>query len=289
MVAYYNENNPEAAEWLRGLISAGLIAPGDVDERSICDVNPEDVMGYEQRHWFAGIGGWSLALRIAGVPDCFRIDTGSCPCQPWSVIGEGRGASDPRHLWPELLRLVIQCETPVVIGEQVASSDGRWWLSGVRSDLEALGYAVGCSDLCSAGVGSPCARQRLYWGGCSTERLRHSFDTGLEGHSGDGNQGKESGWLDQIPRGPVPSADVWSDFTVGRFRGDKWRRVESGVKPLVHGVPVGLGRGEPELRRLVRGAGKNRKLRLMGYGNAICPSLAAVFIRSFFDSLRELR
>jgi hypothetical protein len=30
--AYYNEFDPFAAAWLRELIKAGLIAPGDVDE-----------------------------------------------------------------------------------------------------------------------------------------------------------------------------------------------------------------------------------------------------------------
>ena len=30
MAAYYNEFDPYAAQWLRNLIAAGLIAPGDV-------------------------------------------------------------------------------------------------------------------------------------------------------------------------------------------------------------------------------------------------------------------
>ncbi len=34
MPACYN-NDPYAAQWLRNLIAAGQIAPGDVDERSI--------------------------------------------------------------------------------------------------------------------------------------------------------------------------------------------------------------------------------------------------------------
>lgn len=53
--AYYNEFNPFAAQWLRNLIDAGAIAPGDVDERSIEDVRPTDLLGYTQCHFFAGI------------------------------------------------------------------------------------------------------------------------------------------------------------------------------------------------------------------------------------------
>lgn len=69
MTAYYNEINAHAAQWLRNLIDAGHIAPGVVDERSIEDVRPDDLVGFTQCHFFAGIGGWSIALRMAGWPD----------------------------------------------------------------------------------------------------------------------------------------------------------------------------------------------------------------------------
>ncbi len=45
MTAYYNEIDPYAAEWLRNLIAAGEIAPGDVDERSIKEVSGDDLRG----------------------------------------------------------------------------------------------------------------------------------------------------------------------------------------------------------------------------------------------------
>lgn len=50
MGAYYNENEPFAAQWLRNLIAAGHIAPGDVDDRSILDVRADDLRGYAQCH-----------------------------------------------------------------------------------------------------------------------------------------------------------------------------------------------------------------------------------------------
>jgi DNA (cytosine-5)-methyltransferase 1 len=79
MTAYYNEIDPFAAAWLRELIKAKHIAPGDVDERSIEDVVPSELMGYTQCHFFAGIGVWSHALRCAGWTDDRPIWTGSCP------------------------------------------------------------------------------------------------------------------------------------------------------------------------------------------------------------------
>jgi len=163
MTAYYNENDPQTAAWLRALIDANLIAPGDVDVRSICDVTPSDLEGYTQCHFFAGIGGWSYALRLAGWLDDRPVWTGSCPCQPFSTAGKGLGTADERHLWPELRRLIAERRPAVCFGEQVAGAAGREWLSGVRTDLEGLDYAVGAADLCSASVGAPHIRQRLFW------------------------------------------------------------------------------------------------------------------------------
>jgi DNA (cytosine-5)-methyltransferase 1 len=161
--AYYNEIDPFAASWLENLIAAGHIPYGRVDRRSIEDLTPADVAGPGQRHFFAGIAGWSYALRLAGIPDDADIWTGSCPCQPFSSAGKRGGTSDARHLWPAWFALIEQCRPPVIFGEQVASSDGLAWLDIVFSDLERCGYSVGAADLCAAGVGAPHIRQRLYF------------------------------------------------------------------------------------------------------------------------------
>lgn len=108
-------------------------------------------------------GGWDLALQLARWPADREVWTGSCPCQPFSAAGKRRGLADERHLWPEFFRLIAWCRPPVIFGEQVASADGRLWLSGVRAEMEALGYAVWAVDTCAAGVGAPHIRQRLYW------------------------------------------------------------------------------------------------------------------------------
>jgi DNA (cytosine-5)-methyltransferase 1 len=156
---YANENDPKAAHWLSKI----PCKIDHVDARSIQEVTKNDVFNYTQCHFFAGIGGWPLALQIAGYPVDARVWTGSCPCQPFSQAGKRKGTSDERHLWPEFLRLITECKPPTIFGEQVASKDGRDWLATVRTDLEALGYAVGAADLCAAGVGAPHIRQRLFW------------------------------------------------------------------------------------------------------------------------------
>ena len=281
MTSYYNELDPKAAAWLRELISHGHIAPGDVDERSIADVHPTDLLGYDQCHFFAGIGGWSYALRLAGWPDDRPVWTGSCPCQPFSVAGNGLGTADARHLWPEFQCLIAQCRPASVFGEQVASKPGRAWLAGVRADLEALGYAVGAADLPAAGVGAPHIRQRLYWVA--------DADTGREGlESGSGERmvagraqfdpqpglgrSGEAGWMGDAdlagPQGRGERPDEYADQRTAWSASDtihcidgKARRVESGTFPLAHGIPARMGR-------------------LRGYGNAIVPQVAAEFIRA---------
>jgi len=161
--AYYNEFDTYAAAWLRNLIAAGLIPDGDVDERSITDVRAEDLRGYTQCHFFAGIGGWALAARLAGWPDDREIWTGSCPCQPFSVAGKGAGVDDPRHLWPHFFRLIRACRPAVVMGEQVAGAAGYGWLDGVVADLASEGYAGRGVDIPACAVDAPHIRSRLYW------------------------------------------------------------------------------------------------------------------------------
>lgn len=119
---YYNEHDQKTAAWLRSLILAGAIPDGHVDERSIADVHPSDLKGYTQCHFFAGIGGWSYALQLAGWLSDRPVWTGSCPCQPFSTAGKGLAQADERHLWPVFFDLIRQRRPPIVFGEQVASA-----------------------------------------------------------------------------------------------------------------------------------------------------------------------
>ena len=194
MSAYYNEFDPGAAAWLRELIKRGLIADGEVDERSILDVRPVDLRGFTQCHFFAGIGGWSYALRLAGWPDDRPVWTGSPPCQPFSAAGKGLGRDDARHLGPHFVSLVRAARPAVLFGEQVASSAvfgksesgagkaaaraPEWaWLDDLSDRLEAAHYAVGASDIPAAGIGAPHIRQRTFFGAV---RLADA-DTGSKG------------------------------------------------------------------------------------------------------------
>jgi DNA (cytosine-5)-methyltransferase 1 len=172
----YNEIDGYAADWLENLVAGGHIATGPVIRRSIVDLRPADVAGFNQSHFFAGIGVWPYALRAAGWPDDRPVWTGSCPCQPFSGAGKGAGFADDRHLWPVWFRLIRECRPGVILGEQVASPAALAWWDAVSTDLENAGYACAAVDLCAPGVGAPHIRQRLFWmayttgGGCQPRR-----------------------------------------------------------------------------------------------------------------------
>lgn len=176
MTAYYNEIEPYAAEWLRNLIKEGLIAHGEVDTRSIVDVRPGDLVGFDQCHFFAGLGGWSGALRLAGVPDTEPLWTGSCPCQPFSLAGKQKGFDDERHLWPVWSELISVRRPAKVFGEQVAAASA--WLGVVRGDLEAMDYAVGAIPCEAASAGADHLRDRFWFVANSQEKRRPDRNAG---------------------------------------------------------------------------------------------------------------
>ncbi len=270
---YYNEIDPKAAAWLRELIKAGEIPPGDVDERSIADVKPHEIAKYTQQHFFAGIGGWSLALRLANWPITRPIRTGSCPCQPFSTAGQQAGFDDPRHLWPAFRDLIAFGEPTVTFGEQVASALGREWLAGVRSDLEGMGYEVGAADLCAAGVGAPQIRQRLYWVANPNMPKQHKRTPGRKQPLHDKSEATArmgDADLSRLERRSTMQErpgklTAWSPSMAILGTDGDWRRIESGIFPLAHGVPCRM--------ELIR-----------GYGNAIVPQVAAEFISAFIEA-----
>jgi DNA (cytosine-5)-methyltransferase 1 len=213
--AYYNEYDPYAAQWLRNLIDAGHIAYGDVDTRSIVDVTPSDLAGYTQAHFFAGIGGWSLALRLAGWPDDRPVWTGSCPCQPFSIAGKSKGKTDERHLWPFWATLIRTCRPTVIFGEQVDAAIGHGWLDDVQSDLENENYAFGATCIPACGLGAPHIRQRLWF-------VAHSRSVGRA-------EGSKGSIESEVCRSGLPESQTPGSSTLGGLgnaeSGGQWSRI----------------------------------------------------------------
>ncbi|MCW9380080.1 DNA cytosine methyltransferase [Klebsiella quasipneumoniae] len=305
--AYYNEIDPFAAQWLRNLIAAGHISPGEVDERSIEDVTPDDLRGFTQCHFFAGIGVWSHSLRLAGWPDNKPVWTGSCPCQPFSAAGKGDGFADERHLWPAFNHLISERRPQHVFGEQVAAGNANVWFDLVQADLEGMGYAFGLTPFTSAGIGAPHIRERAYWvanadsvisdrrGNLRAPGRDEYSDSGDDGWLGNSNvarleglSGNDGAAGRERATGPAAAPGLhlralevngfWRDADWLLCRDGKWRPVEPGTFPLVDGTAARMGRVEPGVARV---ASSNRVGRLKGYGNAINAQAAAAFVRAY--------
>ena len=324
MTCYYNENDPYAADWLRRLIAAGELPAGEVDERSIEDVDAGDLRGYEQAHFFAGIGGWPLALEWADWEG--PVWTGSCPCQPLSGAGLRGGHRDKRHLWPAFHGLIAECRPAIVFGEEVGGPLGRAWMSAVRLDMEAMGYACGCADLPASSIGAPHIRQRLYWmayadGVGSARHCRQADIASGRGGAGGGladssergrEQGIHGGGREEVGRGGEPNglAVRGADDGLANANGERGRTLGGGLsgdeednrrqsdnEPKRDGagawegvewLPCGseIRPTEPGLLPLAHGI-SGRMGRIRAYGNAVVPQLAEAFIRAARDAAGE--
>ncbi|GIV82555.1 MAG: hypothetical protein KatS3mg051_1909 [Anaerolineae bacterium] len=223
----YTDIAPDACAWLHELIRDGHLPPAHVLQADIRDVTPGMLRGYVQVHAFAGIGGWPLALQMAGWPGGEPVWTASLPCQPFSTAGKKLGEKDERHLWPTFRRLVTECRPPVLFGEQVASDDGRDWLAAVRTDLEALEYEVGAADLCAAGVGAHHIRQRLYW---AAVRVGYPFSPRSQRHARDGCCVQESRRQPAHPARSAATASAYGKLVYSESGGSaptdaRWDRV----------------------------------------------------------------
>lgn len=299
---YYNEWDAPAAAWLRELIHQGFLPKGLVDERSIEEVTPRDLHGFTQCHFFAGIGGWPLALQLAGIPATTRLWTGSPPCQPFSAAGGQLGQFDPRHLAPVFLNLISQCRPPILFGEQVAPAIAKSWMCDLQTHLEGEGYAVGFAVLPACSVGAPHKRDRLFFGAQQLVNTSGARPCGralpvIQQSDGMGSLAKPNGEqqrprrstgerVNDVPAGwkqnPATTAGFcrdnstdphhgfWSDADWLGCRDGKFRPVESGTFPLANGVPARVGR-------------------LRGYGNAIVPQVAAEFISAFLEASAEIK
>ena len=261
--AWFNELDADAAMWLRALVTDGFLPSGGVETRSIVDLKPEDVPRGADAHFFAGIGGWPLALEMSEWPAHVPVWTGSCPCQPFSSAGKNDGTDDERHLWPAWLRLIREHRPLVAVGEQVASPSAHDWMRGVQDDLESAGYAVGYAVLPAAGVAAPHNRARIYWGAVLVD---HAVGAGRELRVA-------AGHADGAVQKPLPGP--WRDHRrlYCPFDG-KERRIplDAAIPVVAHGLPSRMA-----------------ELAAKGFGNAIVPLVASVFLDAFGQAAGVIR
>jgi DNA (cytosine-5)-methyltransferase 1 len=315
MFAYYNEIDPQAAAWLRQLIKDKLITDGEVDERSIIEVEPSDLYIFNRVHFFAGIGTWDYCLNEAGWG--YRpVWTASLPCQPFSVAGKGLGKSDERHLLPHFIELVRQCKPDTIFGEQVNAAIKHGWLDDLRANMEAQDYSVGHVVFGAHSIGAAHIRQRLYWVADNTgnrleggggENLRWCDEGIPKRINGYWNSGVSCGLADAKSarwgildtknfRSPDAQIDALTDSSNSVIHGqgqdidwpycrdNKYRPIKSGIKPLVNATAEGVVySGDPSQEINADYSTEARVMRLKGYGNAIVAGCGIEFISAFME------
>lgn len=143
---------------------------------------------------FSGIGGFSLAARWANIETVQFVEkdefcrkvlmknfpnvaihddiktfnfhkeveilTGGFPCQPFSVAGKQKGIEDDRYLWPEVIRLIRQCQPTWCVLENVPGIIPH--LDPILEDLEREGYTWQAYLIPASAVGAPHKRERLW-------------------------------------------------------------------------------------------------------------------------------
>jgi len=86
---------------------------------------------------------------------------GGYPCQPFSTAGNRRGEADDRHMWPHMLRIVLELRPNWVVCENVKGHI-TLGLDTVLDDLEAEGYTVRAVCIPACAVGAVHRRERVF-------------------------------------------------------------------------------------------------------------------------------
>lgn len=198
---------------------------------------------------------------------------GGFPCTPWSTAGKRLGTRDPRHLWPEMARVVDECRPAFVFAENVSLEAFRepW------RDLRGMGYRVPPAlRLGACQVGAMYHRHR-WW-------MLASDDEGIRCDA----QRTESAWIERGPRtacGGHPVAEA-RDADIARLA---QREGERGDACAQQPTAVGAAwrAAAPRLRRLVSGAARrveSRKDRIRAAGNLQVPQVAAAAFRHLMEN-----
>ena len=144
-----------------GGFSRGLEATGFFKTTRFVENDPycQAVLRY---HWpdIPVLGDIKNARR-PDFPERTDLVCGGFPCQPFSQAGKQHAQDDPRHLWPEMFRIIRELRPTWVCGENVTGLV-RLGLDEVLTDLEGEGYATRTFNIPACATGAPHLRQRLW-------------------------------------------------------------------------------------------------------------------------------
>src|SRR5262249_8443315 len=272
---------------------------------------------------FSGIGGFSLGLERAGMktvafceidPYCRKVLAkqwpgvkihenikqldgsqydgavdlicGGYPCQPFSVAGKQQGEKDPRHLWPEMYRIIRPARPRWVVAENVRGHI-RLGFDTVAAQLEDEGFTVWPFVIPACAVGAPHRRDRLWIvGHAPGERLHARSQTRVhceaEGKGAWNAESQRRGedvahsselhreWWGAWPgRGGGFASNVAEDDQRSRSSADGYWAVEPDVGRVAHGISA-------------------RVDRLRALGNAVVPQIPELIGRTILAYEHQL-
>lgn len=206
------------------------------------------------------------------------ILSGGFPCQPYSVAGNRKGKEDDRHLWPEMLKAIRECQPRWIVGENVpgiVNWNGGLVFEEVCIDLENEGYEVQPIVLPAACVGAPHKRDRVWFIAYCNNRNGEEVGFQARGKVNmDGIEGaRATSNSDSIKR-PKRRCDAERSTSTKRHVGlcDSW--ADGGAwqdfptQPPVCGGDDGL---PSKLDGITFSKWRNESIK--GYGNAVVPQV----------------
>lgn len=321
---YYNDSEKFVCRWLENLIMFGHIPNGIVDCRPIQEITPNDLKGFTQCHFFAGIGGGASPLNSRGGQKIDRSGPAPAPANRSPSQGNKKGSPIPATygLPGSIFKRNAALQSSLVSRLQTL-------LTG-SPECEVI-WAVWITPWGGIPIEAACAGAAQYrdrfWFVAErddtkrrAEESRRHNDNREDAGRGEGHgdvaecgvgvlapirrprlEGKQS-----QPQNPLPQLqslqragllnmvrppfDGWGQgWTESEFRG---RGFTATVASLPNGGGQFIGCPDGKYRRLppprVRWLGNgipSRVAQLRALGNSIYPPVAAAFIRAYMETL----
>jgi DNA (cytosine-5)-methyltransferase 1 len=228
-----------------------------------------------------------------------------CECRPSAIFGEQSASPDGREWLDGVSADLEELGYGVAAADLPASSVGAphrrqrlFWVAWL-ADSGGSEFTEWCRTGSTGGMGHAARdneRRAESSGASSFEGIAagrsgagmgDAMFQGLEGFAGTGDRTDQQRRESQEQDRSTTEAGPWDDYQIAECADGKTRRVRTGLSPLAYGLPRKLGHFESGVRKLVKGARRNRKGRIKGYGNAIVPQVAAQFILAAKDAIAK--
>jgi len=212
-----------------GGFSLGMEATGGFKTVAFCEIEeyPRKVL---RKHWphvkqYEDIKELNHERLKADGIDSIDVITGGYPCTPFSNAGKKQGGSDPRHLWPEMFRIIKELRPNWIIAENV-SGHIKLGLDTVLQNLEDQMYSTRTFSLSASSVGANHKRERIW---IVANSVKGDVEAGRERRRAIREGHQEEGFpVDAAGRGENP----W----------EGWWTVEPELGRMDHGIPKRVDR-----------------------------------------------